>query len=462
MIRCRIISVALAPEIKNALAELRRRIRRIQLTRGLLQLGFVFLAGLSLLILFDFIFAPLSFIFRLILFLVWVVVLGWMLLDAVLKPLGRKINDVKLARWLERRHPEIQERISTALELDGHDMGLSKSLLTELSAEAANDMSAIDPKLEVPTRRLRRSLVPVLFLVAALVALLAVFPREMTRLVARALSPFSDAGNAGSSRFTFDPGDLEVLEGEPIELKFSYQGVGEVKLLTRLDSGEERQEVVFENTDEVSVKEVVYRLPEAQTSFDYFLRAGRDESDHFEVKVYPRPTLENATVRYRFPSYTGWPDQVSDLSSGIRALAGTEVEIKSRIPEGVESARFLIDGEVAATPSVSQSAAGGDLEWSFSLEVGEPRQGRVMLDHQVKEDFELATFPVESFPDEAPVVSLIEPSIKELRLNPEDQLIFFYQVVEEIGLASVVIELEANQKVEAPLKEVLPKRIEGE
>ncbi|MEN8756794.1 MAG: hypothetical protein ABF332_12615 [Akkermansiaceae bacterium] len=453
--------MAVSSEITKALAELRRRIRWIQFTHGLLRLGFVFLVGLSLLIALDFIFAPLLFTVRQVLFATWLTALGWTGFHSLLRPLGRQIDDVKLARWLERRHPEIQERISTALELDGKDIGLSQSLLAELSAEAANDMSEIDPKLEVPTRRLRRSWIPLAFLVVVLAALLAVFPQEMSRLMARAFSPFSDAGNAGSSRFTFDPGDLEVLEGEEVRLRFTYEGSEEVRLHTISSNGGEIDEALQPVASDDDEKVFLYELPQAMTSFDYFLRAGRNESDHFKVKVYSRPTLENATVRYHFPDYTGWPDQVSGILNGVRALTGTEIEIKSRVPEGVETARFFIDGQLVATPTVRQSATGGDLAWSFTLKEGEKGEAKVVLDHQVKTDFELATFPLEAFPDEAPVVSLIEPSGTELRLNPEDQIIFLYQAVEEIGIASVEVELQVNKKQESPLKEVLPKRIKG-
>lgn len=430
--------------------------------RGVLRLGLVFLVGLSLLIAADFIFAPLPSLLRLALFVGWLTALSWTALGGLLRPLARKISDVKLARWLELRHPEIQERISTAIELDGNEAGLSESLLAELSAEAVHDMSAIDPKSEVSTRRLRRSLVPLTSLGVALVVLLAIFPQEMSRLMARALSPFSESGNAGGIRFSFDPGDLEVLEGEEIALNFRYEGDEEVRLFTKTAAGDEFEETLTPQSTEDAEQAFSYRLPAAHTAFDYFLRAGRNESDHFEVKVYPRPTLENATVRYRFPAYTEWPDQVTDLSKGIRGLAGTEVEIKSGIPEGVESASFLIDGEAAADPSISQSANGGDLSWTFSLAGAGVSEGKVLLDHRIKEDFELATLKLEALPDEAPVVALIEPSSDELRLNPEDQVIFVYQVTEQIGISSVEVELQGNGKSQASLKDVLPKRTEGD
>lgn len=461
-IRCRIVFVASSPEITRALASLRRRIRRIQASRGIFRFGLFFLAGLSLLITVDFVFAPLPLLPRLVLFALWLGALAWTLIGALLRPLGRSISDVKLARWLELRHPEIQERISTAIELDGKDAGLSESLLAELSAEAANDISTIDPKEEVSIHRLKKSLIPLAALAASLAALLAIFPEEMSRLMVRAISPFSDSGNAGGVRFSFEPGDLEVLEGEEIELNFSYEGEEEVRLFTRTVSGEEFEESLTPKSTDDEEQSLSYRLPEARSSFDYFLRAGRNESDHFEVKVYPRPTLENATVRYQFPAYTGWPDQVTDLSNGVSALSGTEVTIKSRIPVGVEAAKFLVDQEPGTIPSVSQSANGGDLAWSFPLSGEGIQEGTVMLDHRVREDFELASFKIESLPDDLPVVTLIEPTNTELRLNPEDQVVLVYQITEEIGISAVELELQASQKPQAPLKEVLPKRIKGD
>lgn len=445
-------------DIPRHLATLRRRIRRVQWTRGILKLLLFFFAGLLLIAAIDFIFAPVPQVIRLVLFLCWLGSLGWAFYQALFRPLKQQIGDVKLARWLERRHPEVQERISTSLELSDHPEGVSTSLLDELSLEAATDLTSIDPSVEVSSKKIRRSLWSVVGLAAAIALLLAVYPQQMSRLLSRAISPFSDSGNAGAAQFTFEPGDIEVFEGDEVVINLTYEGEEEMRLFTKTASGEVFDEKIFPVSEEGETKDFQYRLHRADDSFEYFARSGKNESDHFKVTVYPKPKLENASVRYEFPVYTGWPDQVAGLTNGLKALAGTKMIIKSRVPLGVEDASFLIDDVTSGDPQLTSSTNGAELEWSYQPMEPGLHQAKMILVHRLKSDLEVGAFPIEIIEDKAPVVELIEPTQRELRLNPEDQVIFVYEVVERIGLVSAEVELEVDGKSQAPLKELLPKR----
>ena len=106
----------LPPEITSGLTALRRRIRRIQLSRGLLRTLTVVLGGLFVLVALDYFLAPLPGTARAILFFAWIAGAAYGFFRFLLRPITRKIPLVRLARWLEERHPEVQERISTALE----------------------------------------------------------------------------------------------------------------------------------------------------------------------------------------------------------------------------------------------------------------------------------------------------------------------------------------------------------
>lgn len=453
-------------DIPRHLATLRRRIRRVQWIRGILKFFLFFFVGLLLLAAIDFIFAPVPQAARLVFFSLWMSSLVWSLYRSLFRPLLQSISDVKLARWLERRHPEVQERISTSLELSDHPAGISAALLDELSLEAATDLVAIDPSVEVSSQKVRRSLWPVAILAAAITLLLVIFPQEMSRLLSRAISPFSDSGNAGGALFTFEPGDIEVFEGNEVVIALTYEGEDEeMRLFTKTTSGEvfdERLLPVSRNLDSSDVERAgtgfQYRLHRAGDSFEYFARAGKNESDHFKVTVYAKPKLENARVRYEYPAYTEWPDQVTGLTNGLKALAGTQMTIKSRVPLGVAGASFLIDGFPTGDPQQSSSSNGGELGWTYQpMEPGQ-YQAKMILNHQLNSDFEVGSFQIEVLEDEAPVVELIEPTRRELRLNSEDQVIFNYTVTEQIGLALAEVELEVDGDVQPSLKELLPKR----
>ena len=98
-------------EIESRLSQVRARIRRMQGLRGVMRVSAVLLLGLLVAMAIDLAFAPLSRTVRLAVFALWVVaVLGTMLV--AFRPLFQRIELVRIARWLEQRHPEMDERLS--------------------------------------------------------------------------------------------------------------------------------------------------------------------------------------------------------------------------------------------------------------------------------------------------------------------------------------------------------------
>ncbi len=109
----------LPSQITERLEAVLRRVRRLQFFRGMLGVLTLTLASVLVIMGADYFFAPLSASVRWGLFFALVAVTAGSFWQLFLKPLNRKIELLQVARWLEVKHPEIQERISTSLELVG-------------------------------------------------------------------------------------------------------------------------------------------------------------------------------------------------------------------------------------------------------------------------------------------------------------------------------------------------------
>lgn len=454
------MSQGLPPEIESGLVSLRRRIRKVQLFRGLLRTSTVLVGGLLLTVALDYFLAPLPALARAVLFFLWIAAIVVAVIVFILKPMSGKLTLVRLARWLEHQHPEVQERISTALEISERPGGISPDLLAALSKEAALDMSALDPRQEVRTKRIRRSMWPAAAVTVAILVLVAIWPREMGRLITRAVSPFSELGNVGAIRFEIQPGDLEVLEGDEIDLDFVYTGALErpLELLIEKD-GEVFSEILKPDRTEGDRHTFQYKVASADKGFRYSARVAASESDRFAVKVYPLPRLLEPMVTYRYPPYTGWPDRKASLGSGIHALAGTEVTVTGRFETPLESSQVLFDGVEAGKITLAGSAAGTGATWTETLAAGQSGTARLMVKHRLGRELEGARFNLEALEDPVPVVEILTPVQREFRVKPDDQITITYQVVEAIGLSKAAIELEVDGRLVEPLLELLPERL---
>ncbi|YCM44869.1 hypothetical protein V2O64_02405 [Verrucomicrobiaceae bacterium 227] len=454
------MSQGLPPEIESGLVSLRRRIRKVQLVRGLFRTATVLLGGVLLIVALDYFFAPLASMVRGALFFLWLAAILVAVVVFVVIPMSARLSLIRLARWLENQHPEVQERISTALEIAERPEGISPELLSELSREAALDVSALDPEHEVQTKRIRRSIWPAVGIVASLLILLAVWPREMGRLLTRAISPFSELGNAGAFRFELKPGDVEVLEGDEIVLDLTYSGNLDQPLELLIDrDGKIVSEALSPSSSDGETHTYRYQVASAAEGFRYSARVGSSESDRFQVKVYPLPRLLEPVVSFQYPPYTEWPDRKASLGSGVQAIAGTRITVSGRFDTPLESGQLLLDGEKLGEVTLDGSAAGTKASWSQTLKPGQAGLASMMVQHRLGRELEGARFAIESSEDPAPEVTILTPVQREFRVKPGDQIIMTYEVIEAIGLSRAAIELEVNGQTVEPLLELLPDRV---
>ncbi|NQX02242.1 hypothetical protein HQ447_16410, partial [bacterium] len=390
-------------EIETRLQAVRSRIRRVQRLRAAMVVATVALGGLFAMMAADYFFTPLPLALRWGMLGLWLVAVG---VAAVFgcRPLAKPISLLQVARWLEARHPEIEERLSTVLELAANGGGVSPELLASLARAAKADAAKMDATVEVKaTRTTRRWGRPAVALAAMMAMILAVWPGEASRLIARAVVPFSSVGNSAAGRFEIKPGDLEVLEGDAVRIEASYDGrAKQLELAMDLETG---QQISQGMTQDNGVFQ--YTLNPARNSFRYRARAGREESDGFAITVWPMPKIEQARAKLDFPPYTGVLPEEDPLDQGIRAVAGTQVTLAGRTNTAVESAWLEMSGKRVAEGTVEAAANGGRIGISWTLAAGGSGEAVVMLKHRLGREIEALRFAVEVLEDQVPDVVLL-------------------------------------------------------
>ena len=137
----------------------------------------------------------------------------------VLRPLSRRISPFVIARWLEQRHPEFEERLSTALQLlgkDDSDPATSEVLLQELAAAAETDAEQLVPRREFSAMRTLKPCLIAAVTLALIGSTFLFWPASASRLVERAVKPGTNLGNAFSSGLEIRPGDQRIAAGDPL------------------------------------------------------------------------------------------------------------------------------------------------------------------------------------------------------------------------------------------------------
>jgi hypothetical protein len=140
----------------------------------------------------------------------------------LVRPLVRSFSMTGIARMIESRHPEMHERISSALELltskDRPEFLGSGELIAALASEASLHADALQVRREVTMRSVR----PFVFALAAgVVAMLILFlawPGQTGQLLARALAPGANLPNIHAQDLQVSPGDATIAQGQRLEV----------------------------------------------------------------------------------------------------------------------------------------------------------------------------------------------------------------------------------------------------
>ncbi len=350
-------------EIQKKLEDVLKRIRKVQIVRGVLVTATIFLAGLLLIMAADYFFAPLPGIARWAMFFLWIAVTIYAA-KAGFAPYFKKITTVQIARWIEVRHPEIQERMSTVLELEGTTTNDSSDLIAALGLAAHKDIETVNPDVEIKSAQTKKKWArPAMAMAAVLAIVLIVWPSQSGRLFVRALAPFSDLGNAGAAAFEIKPGNLEVLEGDPVKIDISYEGGAKEIDLWIEHEGKDP----FSQSLTRAGKGFRYNLDPAVRSFRYYAQSGRAQSDAFDVKVWPMPEMLDPRLTLEYREYTGLSQRTVALGNGIEAVEGTMVTLLSPTNSALKSAWLEVDGKRLSDAKLETSATGGRIAFSWRL-----------------------------------------------------------------------------------------------
>jgi len=362
----------------------------------------------------------------------------------LVRPLSRRFTLTKMARILEVRHPELQERISTAVELlaskDPDSIRGSQELIAAVVDSAVTDVASVDPRAEFKQGRSKKFILAAGVSGAIILLLLAIWPTRSWTLLARAMAPFLDIGNAYADTLVVDPGSVRVAKGEPVTIQVSvkHKRLKRAEVRRQLPDGSEsveRMALIAEEPD--GTKRFSLTFPSVAEDFDYRVRAGAALSEYFDVTTVEPPSVAGLTVGYEFPEYTRMPDAESKTETGeIRAVAHTRVSVTAELNRPVWTAKMILNENTGVADPVVE---GNKVTWSLDLKPGMNGNWRLELADEEGFNNQPVSYPLEVLPDKAPTVRIMQPVQRDISLKPTERLPIDLEVTEDFGIGDVIL-----------------------
>ena len=445
----------LPPELTAQLVRMIRRVRLILLARGLFAVAAVAVGAVLTIMAVDAAVVLYHPAVRWAFSLSGLALAGATAWAMLVRPLAQPLSLTRMARVLETRHPGMQERISSAIELaslgGAEAERASAELVQLLTRDAASDLAGVRAKQEFTVRTVKPFLLASFSVLVVLSVLFAVWPKEAWLLFWRALEPHREFDTLAASALEIEPGDIMLLAQSPLRLvvkaperhglraEVHFQRVSGSKAVERMKrlSPQGVEPVVFE-----------LLIPSVEEGFEYRVRYGAGYTRPYTITVVTEPRLTETRVAYSYPAYTGLQaTQTVGEAQAIAAVAGTRVRIETAFDRPCVSALRI---NALTLPA----ALGTNAVWLQTLSTN--RTGRWAL--TVRDGYGFTNRPVwaayTALPDRPPEVTLSEPEPSRLTLPPYDRLVCAGQAQDDFGLGamSLVIEVEKRREIVLPVK----------
>ncbi|MGI9250689.1 MAG: DUF4175 family protein [Pseudohongiellaceae bacterium] len=370
------MSSATLNSLRQTLGKLRRRRDRLFLLRQ----GSVFVAAITLMLLSGSLLALWLEAGKLGSIIIFITLIAGVLaaLSLLVWSLYRhRVDDQRLAHYVEDHIPDLEQRLLTSLEFSAeHDaadeqqteQGVSRQFIRQLWQDAEIHLRRQHAYVSRVTPA-RRSLVSAVLALATVLltgtAFLVSVPLQQAGY--RITQPFAIAGPVRQAEqlpdieITVQPGDLELQRGESVTIMARIGNTIPPAVTLRIQDDNLNWRDLAMRRDGSGSDSATYSyfLPALQTDTIYYVsfsdsRAGsagavgagggyEHRSPQYRISLYDLPQVEQIDLSFDYPDYTGLTDISEEDSGDMIVPEGTEVELLVTFNKAVREATLEME-----------------------------------------------------------------------------------------------------------------------
>jgi len=224
--------------------------------------------------------------------------------------------------------PDIGDRLANSLQVfsssEKNRYGTSEELAQYALVSAVNQSEKYDFRESVSKKIFIKPLRYALISIVITSFFFLLFYTELSGSFNRLVHPFSHYSSSPSFSLALFPGNATIVQGEDVEISLKIDGIlpETVFLYYR-----------FEDINSVFNKEeltppFIKRFNSVRKSFEYFAKADKMETSHFNVNVVIRPLIKKLQLKLIPPAYSKLPAEIPKSNRGdIECLKGTQAEL---------------------------------------------------------------------------------------------------------------------------------------
>lgn len=364
-------------------------------------------------------------------------VFGWFFV----RPLLRKIDDVRIARYIEERHPVLQDRLVSAVELGNREAFSSSPhpILPLLLRDALQRSQNIPVKSLFNPREPYLSSALALAMILFFVLLQMFGPNFFQYATLKLYANWFTPQAVSLYRIDVTPGNSEVRKGSDQLVTAQLIGFdsSDVQLFSRRGSSPNWEKSRME--PQKGSNSFGFLFLDIGEKVHYYAQSGNVRSPEFAISVTDVARVERINLTYNFPKYTGLPSRQEEDGGEISAVKETRVDIQAQTNIEAASARILLeDGTAIPMQKTGEKQFLGQIEVkkdsSYKIELTDTARHSAVGSHE---------YPITALEDQPPLISMLKPG-RDKKVTQLEEVLAEVKANDDFGLSSLKFHFMVN------------------
>lgn len=261
--------------------------------------------------------------------------------SCLLRPLRKPITLRQVALFIDEHHPELENRIVSAVEFSATEpQGASAWIVERFLEETTPILRKTSLADLLDSKALAKPAFSALLMLAASTAVLVVFSGLWLPSLHFAL-PDRVAGLIAPP-FTVEPGDRRVRRGDN-QMVWLKTGLDNRKAVIRWrvpGASWAGGEMDRSGSDNV----YYHQFTNVQSDIQYQVQLGRRRSKTFKLTAWTPPEIDSIDLTYHYPEYLGLDSREVPNGGNITAIEGTRVDLAVWVNKKLNRAELVLEG----------------------------------------------------------------------------------------------------------------------
>ncbi|MFP6700705.1 MAG: hypothetical protein VB861_03110 [Planctomycetaceae bacterium] len=392
--------------------------------------------------------------------------IAWAGYRLVLKRITAAISRAELAALVERLHPELEERLTSSVELlEANDQHGSDSLRLLLLEETTTAAQSVDFRQVLSLRNAAVMLAWAGVAAGLMFGPLAVPNSGHALLMTRFFVPWSNLGRTVLYRVSVEDGDRVVARGSDVHVRVRIEAPTALASKPTSSQADEQRPMAqprnvwcrWTHPDGSTDRRLMERTadktayattwPEVLRGFEFHVDADGSLSKLHTVRVVELPAVVGITLNVTPPPYTRLPTRTLDAVVGdVTVLAGSRLNWQLQFNKPIQHVRLKLLGKNLARPP---TAFVGHIEAdrrSATVQVDVETGGPLLVeltdqDGLSRDDSTYRRLVIQN--DQPPTLALSGED-RPTAVRPRDSITVRAEADDDFGLASLELLLQVN------------------